>query len=160
MNKTSAVLDKVKTSKSEKPKQNVTTEVRDLISVSSETTRNKQQTKLTQSHKTPQTAGNSRPKQNERVNKIHEKQTSRNLTVPKQKQSRPIVDVDLTQSHQPTKTIKQSTLLVGSSILKNVNTQVNRMSRSRRVLAIGGKQRILRLDMVCIETILFHLDSL
>ena len=38
-------------------------------------------------------------------------------------------------------------------------TQVNRMSRSRRVLAIGGKQRILRLDMVCIETILFHLDS-
>ena len=40
------------------------------------------------------------------------------------------------------------------------NTQVNRMSRSRRVLAIGGKQRILRLDMVCIETILFHLDSL
>ena len=40
------------------------------------------------------------------------------------------------------------------------HTQVNRMSRSRRVLAIGGKQRILRLDMVCIETILFHLDSL
>ena len=32
------------------------------------------------------------------------------------------------------------------------------MSRSRRVLAIGGKQRILRLDMVCIETILFHLE--
>ena len=41
-----------------------------------------------------------------------------------------------------------------------LTTQVNRMSRSRRVLAIGGKQRILRLDMVCIETILFHLDSL
>ena len=40
-----------------------------------------------------------------------------------------------------------------------VNTQVNRMSRSRRVLATGGKQRILGLDMVCIETILFHLDS-
>ena len=38
-------------------------------------------------------------------------------------------------------------------------TQVNRMSRSRRVLATGGKQRILELDMVCIETILFHLDS-
>ena len=36
---------------------------------------------------------------------------------------------------------------------------MNRMFRSRRVLAIGGKQRILRLDMVCIETILFHLDS-
>ena len=43
-------------------------------------------------------------------------------------------------------------------VLKTI--QVNRMSRSRRVLAIGGKQRILRLDMVCIETILFHLDSL
>ena len=39
------------------------------------------------------------------------------------------------------------------------DTQVNRMSRSRRVLATGGKQRILGLDMVCIETILFHLDS-
>ena len=38
-------------------------------------------------------------------------------------------------------------------------TQVNRMSRSRRVLATGGKQRIFGLDMVCIETILFHLDS-
>ena len=34
------------------------------------------------------------------------------------------------------------------------------MSRSRRVLATGGKQRILGLDMVCIETILFLLDSL
>ena len=33
------------------------------------------------------------------------------------------------------------------------------MSRSRRVLTIGGKQRIFGLDMVCIETILFHLDS-
>ena len=33
------------------------------------------------------------------------------------------------------------------------------MSRSRRVLATGGKQRILGLDMACIETILYHLDS-
>ena len=41
----------------------------------------------------------------------------------------------------------------------HVNTQVNRMSRSWRVLAIGGKQRILGLDMVCIETILLYLDS-
>ena len=40
------------------------------------------------------------------------------------------------------------------------HTQVNRMSRSRRVLATGGKQRTLGLDMVCIETILFNLDSL
>ena len=39
------------------------------------------------------------------------------------------------------------------------NTQVNRMSRSRRVLAIGGKQRFFGLDMVFIETILFHLES-
>ena len=38
-------------------------------------------------------------------------------------------------------------------------TQVNRMSRSRRVLAIGGKQRFFGLDMVFIETILFHLES-
>ena len=36
---------------------------------------------------------------------------------------------------------------------------MNRMFRSRRVLAIGGKQRTFGLDMVCIETILFHLDS-
>ena len=33
------------------------------------------------------------------------------------------------------------------------------MSRSRRMLAIGGKQRIFWLDMVCIGTILLHLDS-
>ena len=39
------------------------------------------------------------------------------------------------------------------------NTQVNRMFRSRRVLATGGKQRIFWLDMVFIETILIHLDS-
>ena len=38
-------------------------------------------------------------------------------------------------------------------------TQVNRMYRSRRMLAIGGKHRISGLDMVCIETILFHLES-
>ena len=37
---------------------------------------------------------------------------------------------------------------------------MNRMSRPRRVLAIGGKQRILGLDMVCIETILLYLESL
>ena len=43
--------------------------------------------------------------------------------------------------------------------MKHIYTQVNRMSRSRRVLAIGGKQRIFGLDMVCFETILFHLDS-
>ena len=47
-----------------------------------------------------------------------------------------------------------------SKFLLFLLTQVNRMSRSRRVLATGGKQRILGLDMVCIETILFHLDSL
>ena len=38
-------------------------------------------------------------------------------------------------------------------------TQVNRMSRFRRVLAIGGKQRFFGMDMVFIETILFHLES-
>ena len=43
--------------------------------------------------------------------------------------------------------------------LLHVLTQVNRMCRSRRVLATGGKQRIFGLDMVFIETILFHLDS-
>ena len=42
---------------------------------------------------------------------------------------------------------------------KMIITQVNRMSRSRRVLAIGGKQRFFGLDMVFIETILFHLES-
>ena len=42
---------------------------------------------------------------------------------------------------------------------QSVHTQVNRMSRSRRVLAIGGKQRFFGLDMVFIETILFHLES-
>ena len=163
LNKTSAVLDKVKTSKSEKPKQNVTTEVRDLISVSSETTRNKQPTKLTQSHKTPQTAGNSRPKQTERVNKIHEKQTSRNLTVPKQKQSRPIVDVDLTQSHQPTKTIKQSTLLVGSSILKNVKT--NELNRNTTVRSFPGAtietldSKLSGFDLKQCETIVLHVGG-
>ena len=163
LNKTSAVLDKVKTSKSEKPKQNVTTEVRDLTSVSSETTRNKQQTKLTQFHKTPQTAGNSRPKQTERVNKIHEKQTSRNLTVPKQKQSRPIVDVDLTQSHQQTKTIKQSTLLVGSSILKNVKT--NELNRNTTVRSFPGAtietldSKLSGFDLKQCETIVLHVGG-
>ena len=44
-------------------------------------------------------------------------------------------------------------------VYMTVNTQVNRMYRSRRVLAIGGKQRIFGFDMVCIETILFHLES-
>ena len=47
----------------------------------------------------------------------------------------------------------------GLDALANRITQVNRMYRSRRVLAIGGKQRTFGLDMVCIETILFHLES-
>ena len=50
-------------------------------------------------------------------------------------------------------------LTVSKSYSDNCTTQVNRMYRSRRVLAIGGKQRIFGLDMVCIETILFHLES-
>ena len=36
------------------------------------------------------------------------------------------------------------------------NTQVNRMSKSRRVLAIGGKQRSFGLHMVCFEVDLHH----
>ena len=39
---------------------------------------------------------------------------------------------------------------------KLYNTQVNRMSKSRRVLAIGGKQRIFGLHMVCFEMVLYH----
>ena len=35
-------------------------------------------------------------------------------------------------------------------------TQVNRMSKSRRVLATGGKQRSYGLHMVCFEMVLYH----
>ena len=35
-------------------------------------------------------------------------------------------------------------------------TQVNRMSKSRRVLAIGGRQRSFGLHMVCLEMVLYH----
>ena len=34
--------------------------------------------------------------------------------------------------------------------------RVNRMSKSRRVLATGGKQRIFWLHMVCFEMVLYH----
>ena len=37
-----------------------------------------------------------------------------------------------------------------------INTQVNRMSKSRRVLAIGGKQRSFGLHIVCFEMVLYH----
>ena len=36
------------------------------------------------------------------------------------------------------------------------NTQVNRMSKTQRVLATGGKQRIYWLHMVCFEMVLYH----
>ena len=39
---------------------------------------------------------------------------------------------------------------------RNRNTQVNRMSKSRRVLATGGKQRSFGLHMVCFEMVLYH----
>ena len=39
---------------------------------------------------------------------------------------------------------------------KHETTQVNRMSKSRRVLAIGGKQRSFGLHMVCFEAVLYH----
>ena len=39
---------------------------------------------------------------------------------------------------------------------ESVFTQVNRMSKSRRVLAIGGKQRSFGLHMVCFEMVLYH----
>ena len=55
---------------------------------------------------------------------------------------------------------EKNILIISYDRVVTKTTQVNRMSRFRRVLAIGGKQRILRLDMVCIETILIHLDSL
>ena len=37
-----------------------------------------------------------------------------------------------------------------------IYTQVNRMSKSRRVLATGGKQRSFGLHMVCFEMVLYH----
>ena len=37
-----------------------------------------------------------------------------------------------------------------------ISTQVNRMSQSRRVLAIGGKQRSFGLHIVCFEMVLYH----
>ena len=37
-----------------------------------------------------------------------------------------------------------------------LNTQVIRMSKSRRVLATGGKQRSFGLHMVCFEMVLYH----
>ena len=40
----------------------------------------------------------------------------------------------------------------GSTLL----TQVNRMSKSRRVLATGGKQRSFGLHMICFEMVLYH----
>ena len=39
---------------------------------------------------------------------------------------------------------------------KQYITQVNRMSKSRRVLATGGKQRSFGLHMVCFEMVLYH----
>ena len=47
-----------------------------------------------------------------------------------------------------------------SSLSKERNirvvTQVNRMSKSRRVLATRGKQRSFGLHMVCFEMVLYH----
>ena len=37
-----------------------------------------------------------------------------------------------------------------------ITTQVNRMSKSRTVLATGGKQRSFGLHMVCFEMVLYH----
>ena len=42
------------------------------------------------------------------------------------------------------------------SLNLSLNTQVNRMSKSRRVLATGGKQRSFGLHMVCFEMVLYH----
>ena len=68
---------------------------------------------------------------------------------------------DLVDLVEPSSMVRAANALtISSEPSLTIFTQVNRMSRSRRVLAIGGKQRILRLDMVCIETIVFHLDSL
>ena len=49
-----------------------------------------------------------------------------------------------------------SVILVTKDFETLITTQVNRMSRSQRVLATGGKQRVFGLDMVWIKTILFH----
>ena len=46
--------------------------------------------------------------------------------------------------------------MVGNGHITNyVATQVNGMSKSRRVLAIGGKQRSFGLHMVCFEMVLY-----
>ena len=41
-----------------------------------------------------------------------------------------------------------------------MHLQVNRMSRSRRLLAIGGKQGSFGFHMVCFETVLYHIEPL
>ena len=53
--------------------------------------------------------------------------------------------------------IDMNMVSIGYNTMMNaVNTQVNRMSKSRRVLAIGGKQRSFGLHMVCFEMVLYH----
>ena len=53
-------------------------------------------------------------------------------------------------------TQKISILKRDGSFEHTKTTQVNRMSKSRRVLAIGGKQRSFGQHMVCFEMVLYH----
>lgn len=124
LNKTSAVLDKVKTSHNELSKQAKAVENSKYTNSSilhkpnELTAKSQLDTQNVKSVDKPQMKWNKRPNktQNQQLNKAPK------IDNKNKQQTNVIETIDLTKPQKRTKTIKHATLLAGSSILKNVQT--------------------------------------
>lgn len=167
LNKTTAVLDKVKT-KTENPtkvsgESKISTDVNKNINTNNGTVNAPKQKQL----KKPQ----QKPKQQQPTNNSRAKSKSQGSTVTKQvnhqtpqyrQNTNDETDpIDLTES--PKKIIKQSTLLIGSSILKHVKT--NELNSETTVRSFPGattttlKNKLTKYNIDECKTIILHVGG-
>ena len=160
-NKTTAVLEKIKTFDA-----NVKN---DISSTATETQTQNARNQITcQKQITNSNRGKSRPEQTQRKHKIkhHENQKSKPQTQNRNRNNDSTNEdecIDLTKSVPERNTINQSTLLIGSSILKNIKT--SDLNENTAVRTVPGatihtiKNKLLDLNIDKCETVTLHVGG-
>ena len=136
MNKTSAVLDKVKTTQIDlfKQIQDTTNEISKLSEYKRQVPPTQNSTMDLSQQKTAGASENAKEHRKQHSNKNDNGQNKQNPT--RYKTTDRQETIDLTQNTKTVKTINHATLITGSSLLKNVNT--NQLNTNTTVMSFPG----------------------
>ena len=170
LNKTSAVLDKVKITQNELSKQNTATETRQSesdILVNGKQDVSSQNSLHSRSGKGAATPSNvhAKQKQKEHITNNQNQQQKKNPTANKTNISltEDTETVDLTKTTRPKKSIKHATLLTGDSILRKVRT--SELNANTTVRSFPGatintlKSYLSGYDLDECKTVLIHVGT-